>query len=162
MYLMTYKKHQNGFTLIELMTVIAIIGILSSIIYVSIQRARDKAADKGAQVYLTNAVVQAKLYYFANGESFSGVCLPGTVGNVKSINDNLLNAAKETKVGTTDSINIGVGNGAMTTCHSNANSWAAEVPLRGSTLGAPRMFCTDSEGKQIEKSGTLAGGSTSC
>lgn len=157
-------KKNKGFSLIELMMVITIIGILSAIIYVSISGAKAKAANENAKQGLSTAIVQAKLYYFANGESFDGVCdLSSPVGGVKSISDILLNAAKSTAVGDKyNSINLGAGSWEMTTCYDGSSYWVAQVPLRGSTVSKPKMFCADSKGVQKEQNQVLAEGDNDC
>ena len=55
------KKKLNGFTLIELMVVVAIVGILSSVGLPQLLKAQDKAKDSAAIATLTNAAKECSL-----------------------------------------------------------------------------------------------------
>ena len=48
-------KKQNGFTLIELMVVVAIVGVLSAVGLPELTKAQDRAKDAAATATLTNA-----------------------------------------------------------------------------------------------------------
>ena len=66
------KKKQNGFTLIELMVVVAIVGILSGVGLPQLLKAQDKAKDSAAIATLTNAAKECSLLLVTegNGDNF--------------------------------------------------------------------------------------------
>ena len=57
------KKTQSGFTLIELMITVAIIGILAAIAYPSYQNYTKQTRRSDAQIALTNAANQQERYF---------------------------------------------------------------------------------------------------
>ena len=66
------SKKQNGFTLIELMVVVAIVGILSGVGLPQLLKAQDKAKDSAAIATLTNAAKECSLLLVTegNGDNF--------------------------------------------------------------------------------------------
>ena len=61
-----YPKTGAGFTLIELLVVISIIGLLASVIMVSLNSARTKARDTARKAALRQLKTALELYYNAN------------------------------------------------------------------------------------------------
>ncbi len=61
------NKKQNGFTLIELMVVVAIVGILSGVGLPQLLKAQDKAKDSAAIATLTNAAKECSLLLVTEG-----------------------------------------------------------------------------------------------
>ena len=55
------KGKKNGFTLIELMVVVAIVGVLSAVGLPALTKAQDKAKDSAALATLTNAAKECSL-----------------------------------------------------------------------------------------------------
>jgi prepilin-type N-terminal cleavage/methylation domain-containing protein len=80
------KKKANGFTLIELMVVVAIVGVLSAVGLPALTKAQDKAKDSAAIATLTNAAKECSLelvngatsYTFASNGPFAAVTSTAT------------------------------------------------------------------------------------
>ena len=63
------KRKQNGFTLIELMVVVAIVGVLSAVGLPELTKAQDRAKDQTAVATLTNAAKECSLSLISLGNA---------------------------------------------------------------------------------------------
>ena len=126
------KNSRKGFTLIELLVVISIIGILSSIVLVSLSSARNKGKDASAKGSMSSMRAQAEMGYSTNYLAdlctTSGTTLGG-LATLKTAVDSQVPAANAS---------LCIQNAAA----GNAPSgWAAVV-----TLNDGAFFCVDSSG----------------
>lgn len=70
------RHREEGFTLIELMVVVLIIGILVAIALPTFLGARTRSQDRAAQANLRTALVAAEAFYMVN-ETYTGLNAPG-------------------------------------------------------------------------------------
>jgi type II secretory pathway pseudopilin PulG len=150
------------------LVVIAIIGILASIILASLNSARARGTDAATKSDLDNARAQAELFY-DTGNTYTGVCTT-TEAAGNGIQDIVQDASTKagtgnviTALGTGETAAVG-GNGGTTVCHvaTNGSSYAAEVPLKSVTSPAQGYWCVDSTGKSEQTTNVLAGGFSAC
>ena len=146
---------KRGFTLLELLVVISIIGLLATVILAALGSSRAKAADGAVKANLKNAITQAQVYYDLGGDTYVGVCaLTGTrvIGSmVKSAENNY-----DGQLSIYDGLTASTWDNAQ--CHDNLTAWAAWVPLRASANGAVVAWCTDSTGASRKVTAVLPGG----
>lgn len=119
--------------MIELLVVIAIIGILASIVLVSLGAARNKARDVAIKADLSSMRAAAELWASNTNEVYTGFCAGA---------DAVRALAGVTANGSTASF-----------CLATASAWAACGQLRSV---AGNYFCVDSTGNAKEITGTCA------
>jgi len=132
----------RGFTLVELLIVIAIIGILSSVVLSNLTGARTKAYDAKVQAQMSNIRQSAELYYIANGNygitTYS--CSAGMFADTSSGMSKL-----------TVSVNYPVGENTIV-CNSNGKAYSVTDNLASSTT----YWCVDNTGTSKQTSTFLA------
>ena len=156
---------KKGFTLLELLVVVAIIGLLSTVVMVALNSARNKGGDAGVQSNLRNAIAQGEIFYGTNTASpntYSSFCQVGpTVGSANTIGPQMTAAIKDAGLASYGINNSPASSGITATCNDSASAWAAEVPLAGSTIVSPQMWCVDSVGKSKQETVSI-GAATTC
>lgn len=132
----------------ELLVVIAIIGLLISIVTVSIRSSRSKGTDTGVKRGLSELQKQAEIYYYENSNSYSGLCA------TNKVQTQLANTAKSSGITTVNGNGV-AGAWNQATCHDSVREWAAEVPMADSVSDNEiAMWCVDGAGK-AEKTTTV-------
>ncbi|MFZ2523483.1 MAG: prepilin-type N-terminal cleavage/methylation domain-containing protein [Minisyncoccia bacterium] len=158
-------NYNKAYTLVELLVVVAIIGVLSSIVITSANQSRAKGIDAAVKTNLVNAKLQAEVYFIKNGESFnngtSNICASDFAqdGTTKSIKNYLITAI-EAFGSTSYTYSTALFTASTATraaCHATANKWAMESPLK--TGG---NWCVDSAGTSKYTNTTLASGRDFC
>jgi general secretion pathway protein G len=128
---------KKGFTLVELMVVIAIVGLLASIVLVNVRGTKDKARDANIKSYMYQLRNAAEMIY-TQTENYNAVC---------DESDNTLSNSGEFGI-LERAIKKDNGNVDLT-CFEDAGgkSFAVSSPLVAST---GKHWCVESAGLSIE------------
>lgn len=132
------KAKKKGFTLMELLVVVAIIGILAAIVLVSLNSARNKGKNAAIKSQMVSLRSAGELHNEDNG-SFATFCASTEATNLSA--------------GVTNS------GGTSFDCDATADAWAAEVQLVGAGAG---FWCVDSTGASKAEAATKGATATVC
>ena len=112
-----FVRNKKGFTLIEILVVVAIISILSGILLSNLRSAKNKSEDSAIIQVLNNARAEAQFYgQVYNDGSFFGLCEDGSEYTLNKYVDSAL------EIGS-DDVN----------CVSTISDWALEARLSDGT-----------------------------
>ncbi len=129
---------QKGFTLIELLVVISIIGLLSSVLFVSLNNARVKARDAKRKSEIKQIVTGLVMYYNAHNSypanTYNGAC--GTALNgTDLISQGLINDGIIKKIPLPPSNSGQCGDYYYSGTWNNAQSLAIMTKLENADVG---------------------------
>jgi prepilin-type N-terminal cleavage/methylation domain-containing protein len=139
------RPTNKGFSLIEILVVIAIIGVLSAIILASLAASRNKAIDAAIKHQLSDMRPAAELIYTNTG-SYDTVCSPNTNSgqmyfSAFNISDKMFSSAQCVPSGTQYYAPDSYGNIVTIPKPTTPSKWRASVKLKGDGY-----FCVDYTG----------------
>jgi prepilin-type N-terminal cleavage/methylation domain-containing protein len=159
---MRKKSKKGGFTLIEILVVVLIIGLLAAVILASLGSSRDKGSNGAIRSGVDSLRKQAEVLYNNMNLSYGGGTMSDVTNCVTSPSANtIFNAATGTDAAIiakmVADINLkagGTSGSPRVACSQQTNAWAFSVVLKAG-LGT---YCVDSRGNspKITSSNTTA------
>ncbi len=139
------EKQKEGFTLIELIVVIAIFGILATVTLAFLSRPGKEASDASVKANLLSIRKQSEIYYISNSNYGA---------NITDCNSGLFSDLVVTKA--INEIEKNIGGNANVTCTTSVggNTWAISVD---SLKKAGTTWCIDSTGNSKANSTSVSG-----
>ena len=101
------KRKKNGFTLIELMVVVAIVGVLSAVGLPQLLKAQDKAKDSAAKAEVVNAAKTCSIDVLTGSSGFVAADFPLVTGTCGASQD--LTGTSTGSDGTTYTVSLDAG-----------------------------------------------------
>lgn len=149
-------KKNKGFTLVELLIVIAIIGILSTAVLSSLNTSRVRAYDSKVKQQLAGLRSAAEIYY--NNQIPNGYYNAGTLNSCTTGTNTVFNDVTNDDNGRPGLYLIFTGFPTPITleCNANALTYAVQANLIGGGY-----WCVDSRGVSRTETATL-GSATQC
>lgn len=136
----------RGFTLVELLVVVSIIGILTTVVVVSLTTANTRAKDGAVQADLAGIRASAQLYYNDNS-GYGAVAVNSTDDCTTGTTGTLFADAKVMKQ--VAAANLANGGGTTDDVFCNVSAGGAEYAVfaRLPSIASPTTyFCVDSNG----------------
>ena len=149
---------KRGFTLLELLVVLVIMGLLASIVFTFIARARQSGGDAGVKSNLNTVRTQMELYHTLNGSFGSAAFVAATCPAYNAGGTNAF--ASDKKVN--DAIaQATLNGGGINRCESTTSTWAVAVGLKTDTAAS---WCIDSRnvGRRVNLTPTAAISGAQC
>ena len=123
----------KGFTIIEIIVVVAIIAVLASIILANVTSYNIKSKDAAAKSNLNNLLTAVVKYYEING-TYEGALDSGINSDTKNIVNGL------TKLGYMDS-DVGLGG-------TDEGNFCLSIKLK--QFSTPTYYCIDTAGRKVQ------------
>lgn len=130
-----FPVKRRGFTIVELLIVVAIIGILATIVIVSLREASDRARNTKIVTSVTQIRKVAEDMYIQESSGYESLCLSGGLNIAYT---DILETLKD---------DIEKFGGSNIVCYSSRYSYCVSTLMTGSTA---KYFCIDSDGNNIE------------
>lgn len=139
---------RKGFTLVELLLVITIIGMIAAVVLIYLSGARGKSIDTKVRAQLNSTRSVAEVFYSTNN-SYNGSAgnISGSCGTAQSMFTDTISGMNRF----TSQANY--PNGALLTCYSTAEAYAVSALLPG--VGGTNSWCVDSQGNAKVRSAPI-------